>query len=170
VAFQEYDKDDNVLFPFIPGTDIGVADVVAMGSSAFNPENFKRYKFNYAGVSIFDQDTVVAIEYSRKNWFNGIIYISVNNLAIIRHTRNVKKGWNKYRDVIYRNLDGSYFPYKIKTILIAPHDKTLSIVDEIIITHIETSNVLPIEMEFYYFPKDIPYREEFWNSNYPLKK
>ncbi len=38
VAFQEYDKDDNVLFPFIPRTDIGVADVVAMGSSAFNPE------------------------------------------------------------------------------------------------------------------------------------
>ncbi len=171
LAFYEYYKGDkNLLFPFSPGTDIAIADVVAMGFSAFNPDNLRRYKFNYAGVSIFDQDTVVAIKYSRKNWFNGIIYIAVNNLAIIRHTRNVKKGWNKYRDVIYKNLNGYYFPYKLKTILIPSHDKTLSVVDEIFIKNIETDNVVPLEWEYYYIPKDVPYNEAYWNANYPMKK
>lgn len=67
--YQAYTVDEQY-FPYSPGLDIFTSDQVGLKDfkyTVFDPKNFKRMKFRYAGVSIFDQDTVVAIEYSRKN-------------------------------------------------------------------------------------------------------
>lgn len=67
--YQAYTVDEQY-FPYSPGLDIFTSDQVGLKDfkyTVFDPNNFKRMKFRYAGVSIFDQDTVVAIEYSRKN-------------------------------------------------------------------------------------------------------
>ncbi len=159
---------DEQYFPYSPGLDIFISDQVGLKEfkyTVFDPGNFKRMKFKYAGVSIFDQDTVIAIEYSRKNSeFKGIIYIATNNLAIIKHAmRGIS--------IIYKNVNGYYFPYTIKIKSPFINNEGIYYVDEISIKNIETENVAPLEKKFdQWYPKGVPYNEDYWKTNYPVKK
>ena len=168
--FHDYVKDNNEYFPYTPGLDIAAVDQIGWGEESFtvfNPKIFRKMEFKYDGVSIYDQDTVVAIEYSGKR-LNGKIYIASNNLAIIKHSF---KWGNNNQEIIYKNVIGYYFPYRITTKVPALHNKTIYLVDEIIIKNIVTDNVEPLEKKFdQWYPKGVPFDKEYWNSNYPIKK
>jgi len=170
LPFLDYMKDDTIYFPYWAGIGITGADQIGLGYSLFNKKNFKKMNFRYSGVSIFDEDTVVAIQYAfkKKSYFEGTIYIASNNLAFIKHTSRI--GRNNL-EIIYKNIDGYYYPYFIKWKLPARHDPSIYIVDEISLMHIETNEVVQLEQEHdHWFPTGVPYDEEYWNLNRPRKK
>jgi len=170
---------------YMPGFDIFLIDHIGAGAgsgySVFNPATFKKMKFRYAGVSIFDKDTVCAIEYGARKGniqsdstelngkYNGIIYIAVNNLAIIRH--KLKIGSGKY-DIIYKRQEGFYFPYFIRSEgRQPPLLKGLISIHEVFLRNMNTEGVQPLENKMEYWdPKDVPYNKEYWQANYPEKK
>jgi hypothetical protein len=172
---------------YVPGFDIGLSDNIGIGASkgfysVFNPATFKKMKFRYAGVSIFDQDTVCVIEYAARKSnikgdsteldgkYNGIIYVAVNTLAIVRH--KLKIGSGKY-DIIYKKQEGFYFPYFIRSEgRQQPYwDKRHSSIHEVFLKNINTKNVQAIENKLEYWdPKDVPYNKEYWQANYPERK
>lgn len=169
--------DNKGYFAYYPGFDIGVMDRIGWGveeATVLNPKNYKTMKFRYAGVSIFDQDTLVAIEYGRRkkdSRYYGTIYIASNNLAIIKLSLKYGKEGNSVWEIIYKKVNGYYFPYSIKSKTPVYYYTALSIVDEIIVTKIETDNVVPLEKKYdQWYPKGVPYDEEYWNLNYPIKK
>ncbi len=169
-AFQDYIKVKNEYFPYWPGIGITGMDQIGLGYSVFNPKNFKKMQFEYAGVSIFDKDTVVAIDYSykKKNHATGIVYVASNNLAFIKHSYRIGK---QERDIIYKNIDGYYYPYLIKSKIPAIHDNSLFIVDEISLRNVEVDDVVTLKQEHdHWFPRGVPNNEAYWNSNYPIKK
>lgn len=89
-------------FPFTPAFDVSLLDQIGVGNNGgytvFNPRKFDKMHFACAGISIFDEDTVARIEYSvrmrdirngsaeSKGNYHGVLYIAINNLAIVRHT------------------------------------------------------------------------------------
>ncbi len=167
-SFQYKDYPD-AYFPYNPGFDIAVVDQIGWGAKSsytiFHPKSIKKMEFKYGEVSIYDQDTVIAVEYSGKR-SSGKIYIASNNLAIVKHTI-IGRTWN--REIIYKNIGGYYFPYRIVTRSLAVHDRTISLEDEIIIKNIETTNVVPLEKRFdQYYPKGVPNDPHYWDSNYPI--
>lgn len=181
LPFHDYVKDDKEYFPYWPGYDIAI-DMVGWetGYGVFNPKRFKKMHFRYAGVSTFNQDTLVAVEYSNRKKgiketskntevkYEGIIYIALNNLAIVRHSLKIG---SIDHDMIYKNVKGHYFPYIIKVKRPVLHNSAITLVDEIYIKNIETDNVVSLEWEHgNWYPKGVPYDEAYWNSNYPLKK
>src|SRR5690606_20749615 len=93
-------------FSYFPGFDISVIDQIGVGPggryTVFNPRKFDNMEFAYAGISVFDKDTVSIITYSSRKKdlermseenggrYSGVIYIAVNNLAIVRHTLRIR--------------------------------------------------------------------------------
>lgn len=173
-------KTNKEYFTFFPGFDILLVDNMGAdkegGYTVFNPKIFDRMNFKYAGHSVFDQDTVVRIEYSRRKKdleiepgedvkYGGVIYIATNTLAIVRHMF----GFGTIRlDVIYKKVNGTYFPYSIKTHRLYNFDKKLYVIDHTVsLRRVIQDNVQVIEWSSDHWIMDVPYREAFWEENYP---
>lgn len=178
----DYDKKTKKeYFPFIPGFDIFLADRIGAGNdggyTVFNPKMFDKMNFRYAGVSVFDQDTVARIEYSRRKKdlekepgedgkYAGVIYIAINTLAVVRHTfgfGNIKL------DVIYKRSGASYFPYSIRTErLVYAGNKAYEVAHTASLRNIVREEVQAIEQSREnWHAEDVPFREQYWQSNYP---
>lgn len=174
-------KTKKEYFPFVPGFDIFLADRIGAGNeggyTVFNPKMFDKMSFDYAGVSVFDQDTVVRIEYSRRKndlekepgedgKYAGVIYIATNNLAIVRHTFGFG---NINMDIIYKKSGASYFPYSIQTErLIHVGKKAYAVVHTASLRNIIQEGVQLIEQSREnWYAEDVPFREQYWESNYP---
>ncbi len=184
LATYRFRKESQDHFPYWAGMDISLVDQIGAGAGSgytiFNPSLFKKLKFAYAGISIFDTDTLCAIEYSTRKkdvksaseevdgQYNGIIYIAVNNLAIIRHSLKIG---NKFFDIIYRKHGIHYFPYAIKSKYPAYPDKHYLVSLEVYLKVIRTENIEVIEHKpENWFPDGVPFREEYWKENYPKAK
>ncbi len=136
--------------------------------------------FNYAGLSVFDRDTVAIIEYSRRKKdlkkepgedakYAGVIYVAINNLAIVRHILgfgNIKV------DIIYKKSGASYFPYSIVTErIIQAGKKPYTVVHTASLRNIIQKGVQVIEQSSdNWHAEDVPFRKEYWESNYPDTK
>ena len=174
-------KTKKEYFPFIPGFDIFLADRIGAGSEGgytiFNPKMFDKMNFHYGGVSVFDQDTVARIEYSRRKKdlqkepgedgkYAGVIYIATNTLAIVRHTfgfGNIKL------DVIYKRSGASYFPYSIRTErVVYAGNESYEVVHTASLRNVLQKEVQVIEQtQENWHAEDVPFREHYWQSNYP---
>jgi hypothetical protein len=174
-------KTKKEYFPFIPGFDIFLADRIGAGSeggyTVFNPKMFDKMNFHYGGVSVFDQDTVARIEYSRRKKdiqkepgedgkYAGIIYIATSTLAIVRHTfgfGNIKL------DVIYKRSGASYFPYSIRTErVVYAGDKAYEVVHTASLRNVLQEEIQVIEQtQENWHAEGVPFREQYWQSNYP---
>lgn len=174
-------KTKKEYFPFVPGFDIFLADRIGAGNeggyTVFNPNMFDKMSFHYAGLSVFDQDTVARIEYSRRKKdlqkepgedekYAGVIYIAINNLAVVRHTfgfGNIKL------DIIYKKSGASYFPYSIQTErLIHASKKAYEVVHTASLRNVIQEGVQVIEQSREnWHAEDVPFREQYWESNYP---
>jgi hypothetical protein len=159
-------------FPFWPAPAINIDQVGSFG--IFDPKRFNKMHFTYAGIAVFDRDTVMAIEYSPKKKdvkgtpgsldgrVNGIIYIAVNNLAIIRHT--LKVGYQRH-DIIYKKNGSYYYPYLIQLEYGYHHYK---IPHSLVLRDIKTTDVEVIENKpKNWHPEDMPYNKAYWDTTYP---
>lgn len=169
-------------FYLFPGFDVFLIDQLGVGSgtryTVFNPGKFDKMDFAYAGISIFDKDTVCAIEYSLRKRdlkessgeldgkYNGVIYVALNNLAIVRHTLKIG---HSTLDVIYKRIAGAYFPYSIQSHRPAyAGKKAYLLAHTVSFRNINQKNVEVIENDTRNWrPEDVEFNKKFWDENYP---
>jgi hypothetical protein len=179
-----YDKTlGKEYFPYTPGFDISLIDQIGVGAGSrytvFNPKKFNRMNFGYVGISVFGKDTVAVIEYALRKKdvkdpserlegrYNGIIYVAINNLAIVRHTLAMGRG-SKF-DIIYRKTGSGYFPYSIRSERpVYAEGKRYSLVQTVSLRNIRRTGVEVIEnRRENWHPEDVPFNKEYWDENYP---
>jgi len=171
-------------YELLPTFDVFLVDFIGAGTTynytVFNPQYFKRLEFRQVGISNFEHDTVIVIQYDQKSFkkeegsLGGTLFISTRNLAIVKHERRIGKN---YLEVIYKDYNGNYFPYFVKTIY--PEKKEgkvfkLNIVHEAYITKVETDNIEVIPEKAWppnssWHLVDVPYNKAFWDKNYPKR-
>ncbi len=159
---------------------------VDMISSSFkhgviNPKHLDKFDLKYAGVSTFDEDTVFNIEYFAPKptkeitgfgivpkVYRGNIYITTGTNAIVKH--EITTDQFSY-SIIYKNLEGKYFPYYISgerrttaTIMLS------KITNSITLRSIETKHVKTLDYKTNEFENVnlVKFDESFWNTNYPI--
>lgn len=172
-------------FPYVPGFDIFLVDQLGVGDGSrytvFNPRKFARMDFAYVGISVFDKDTVAVIEYALRKKdiqnpseqvdgkYDGIIYVAINNLAIVRHT--LKMGKASILDIIYKKAGNNYFPYSIHTERpVYSGRKSYSLVQTVSLRRIGQTNVEVIQNDpRHWYPEDVEFNKQYWDANYPDK-
>src|SRR5690606_2177552 len=165
--------------------DISVIDQIGVGPggryTVFNPRKFDNMEFAYAGISVFDKDTVSIINYSSRKKdlermseenggrYSGVIYIAVNNLAIVRHTLRIR---SSELDIIYKNFGGQYFPYSLRTEHPIYSDKSkYLLLQTISLRNIKRENVEVVEnLPQHWFVEDVAFNEGYWDANYPVDR
>ena len=146
----------------------------------FNLENFPDFRFKYSGVSIYDKDSVYIVEYEAvrpsskitglgkaPQFYRGKIFITIHDNAIVKH--RVEVDWLE-SEIIYRKINGYYFPYYIEgTRILNPSKKQkFRVKNSIALKTIKLENVSIIrDKEDDYCLENISFDKEYWNSNYP---
>lgn len=178
----KYDKKRKLeyfAYENLPGFDVFVIDMIGsttLPNTVFNPDYFKRLEFRHLENTRFEKDTVFVIEYDANGFkqegersFRGKLYISTRTLAILRHERSIGRN---YLAVIYRPMDGYYFPYFIKSIYKAQGASAIDVTHEAYITKIITQNpdiisTHPDQKNWHL--DDVAFDINFWETNYPVK-
>jgi hypothetical protein len=146
-----------------------------------NLKHLDKFDLKYAGVSIFDEDTVFNIEYFAPKptkeitgygivprVYKGSIYITTSTNAIVKH--EITTDQFSY-SIIYKKLEGKYFPYYISGERRTARTITLSkITNAITLRSIETKNVKIIDYKTNEFGNvnQVKFDEDYWNTNYPI--
>jgi hypothetical protein len=98
------------------------------------------------------------------------LYISVKNLAILRHTRKI--GTLNF-EVSYRKWGEGYFPYFVKSVYPdSDKGKKFEVVMEAFIKSISITNIKVYKREDLknWHLEDVVYDADFWDTNYPSAK
>jgi len=158
-------------FGYFPGFDISLIDQLGSegkygktenGYTVFNPKKSSKMKFAFGESSVFNGDTVIAVNYSDKKKYGGTIYIAVNTLAIVRHTLNFGNGY----DIIYKKNADGYYPYLIQSEY--SRSQNLKIHNTVYLRDVNKKNVEIIEQNTGpKWPEDVPYNKIYWDANYP---
>lgn len=176
-------KTKKEYFPYGHAFDLSLSDQLGMGSNGytvFNPKKAKGMKFTFAESTIFDQDTVVAINYSEGHRdYNGVIYISVNNLAIIKHSVNIG---STTREIVYKKYNNLYYPYSIRSEYPSVYSeypsvrgeqpvvrsKHYSIHQAVSLQRIISKDVQTVESN-QMWSEEVPYDKTYWDKHFPIK-
>lgn len=172
-------------YPYWPTLEIHRADVISdpHKTGILNSANIDKFTFKYAGVSMYETDTVYQIEYQAPKptkkltgygivpqVYKGVVYITTTSNAIVRHDIVTDQFQHS---IIYKKLDDYYFPYLITG------ERTLKgqnlftkITNSIILTNVILENVRPVENTTNEFGDitALPDDNEFWEMNYPEVK
>lgn len=169
-------------FPFVPGFAIFLIDQIGVGDggrySVFNPKKFSKMAFAYTGLSLFDDRPVSVIEYSLRQKdvrkasedidgrYNGVIYIALDDLAIIRHTLKIGATSS---DIIYKKREGYYFPYLIRSERQSyGPDRSYVITNTVSLRDIHLEKVQAIDQhDRILHHEDVVYDKQYWDENYP---
>lgn len=172
-------KTKKAYFPYLPGFDIFLMDQLGVGEglvySVFNPKSYSKMVFTDAGISKFDEDTVRAINYrlrkapnakpNKSEKYSGVIYVSVNNLAILKHSLKIND--HSY-EIVYRKVEQKYFPYFIRTeTLHMERKKQYTLTHELFLRSIEKDSVRVLQTQSSKRPEDLSFDSGYWRSNYP---
>jgi len=169
-------------YNYWPSFEIHNADQIVSSIKAgiLNAKNLDKFKSKYLGVSIFDEDTVYNIEYYAPKptkeitgyvvapkTYKGNIYITTNTNAIVKHEIITDQ---LSFSIIYKKLEGKYFPYFISGERRPKPTVMLSkITNAVTLRSIETKNVKIIDYKTNEFRNAnlVKFDKEFWNTNYP---
>jgi hypothetical protein len=185
-VLQNWDKKRKMnyfIFEMLPQFDIFLTDMIGVGKkfnyTVFNPDYLNRLEFKEIETTIVDSNPVIVIEYAEKysgkephkTKLYGALYISANDLAIVKHVRRIGKN---SLEILYKKQDGYYYPYFFKTIYPVNQDKNgnfkLKVVHEAYVKTITTENVVVIsQTKEGWHLEDVPYRKEYWDKSYPMK-
>lgn len=137
-------------------------------------ESLKKIEPKLIGTQLYDGDTVFVIQYNYQ--VTGTIYISSKDYAILKHvTKSSGKGYVNRTEILYKNLDGKYFPYAANGDYLHQYKvdgvkKTLKISNRTRLLKVETMTINPFEYnQELWFPKNVKYDKDYWDNNYPKK-
>ena len=160
-------------FPFFPSYDIAALDQIGSnkeipGINIYNPEKFDEMEIKISGQTLFDEDTLWIIDYTlkRDSKFNGTLYISSGNFAILKNKIQLRSASS---EIMYKKIDGHYFPYSLKSERPYPIGNT----SYSIVHHVILKNINPIRVEVItqgsknIYAEDVPYNQNYWDLYYP---
>lgn len=185
-VLQNWDKKRKMnyfTFEMLPQFDIFLTDMIGVGKkfnyTVFNPDYLNKLEFKEIETTIVDSDPVIVIEYAEKysskephkTKLYGALYISANDLAIVKHVRRIGKN---LLEILYKKQEGYYYPYFFKTVYpVNPNRKgdfKLKVIHEGYIKKIDTKNVTIIgQSKEDWHLQDVPYRKEYWDKYYPMR-
>jgi hypothetical protein len=168
-----------------PTVDIHQADLIEnpYHTGIFNLKYSNEFITKYAGVSVYDMDTVYNIEYyaptpTKKNTgyglvpkiYKGNIYITTTGHAVVKH--DIVTDIFTFT-IIYKKLEEKYFPYFVSAERkIQNTNAWTKWHNTITLKNIETKNVKVIDYKTNEFESltDVKYNENFWNTYYSTDK
>ncbi|MBL7849123.1 MAG: carboxypeptidase-like regulatory domain-containing protein [Cyclobacteriaceae bacterium] len=175
-------------YGFWPSFEVRQADQLTNShrGGIFNAEHHRHFVFEYAGVMRYESDTVFRINYYAPrptaaitgygivpSYYKGTVYIATGTLAVVRH--EVVTSSFRYH-VIYRKVDGAYFPYyfsgeRKQEFKLPGGKRTLISFNEIHVTRIALQQVQPLpEKTNEYDIRKVTYHPGFWDTYYPSRK
>jgi hypothetical protein len=171
-------------YPFWPTLEIHRADLIADPSKTgiLNEKNIDKFEYNYAGVVMYDEDTLYQIEYVAPKptqkitgygvvpkVYKGTIYITTSSNAIVKH--EIETDQFSY-SIIYKKIKSNYFPYILRGERRLMGENLFSTVSNIVrLTNIELDNVKVIDYKTNEFQNlsQLPDDKEYWDVNYPVE-
>jgi erythromycin esterase-like protein len=137
-------------------------------------ESLKKIEPKLIGTQLYDGDTVFVVQYNYQ--FAGTIYISSKDYAILKHiTKASGKGFKNRTEIIYRKLDGKYFPYAANGDFLHEYKvdgvkKYLKVSNRTRLNRIAIKDINSFEhSQELWHPKNVKYDKEYWDNNYPKK-
>lgn len=170
-------------YEYWPTYEIHRADEIStpFRHGVFNLENARKFNLRYSGVSIYEEDTVYNIEYYAPKpnkeitgygivpkVYKGSIYITVGTRAIVKH--EITTDYFSFL-IIYKKIEEKYFPYFISgKRKIHGSGLPVRILNLITLRSIESKNVKVVQSKTNELGplNDVKFKEEFWNTHYPL--
>lgn len=171
-------------YEYWPSYEIQAVDQISSSykQGVLNLKNIDKFNLKYSGVSMFDEDTVYNIEYYAPKppkeitgygivpkMYKGNIYITSSTYAVVKH--EITNDHFSY-SVIYKKLEGKYFPYFISGERKTKATVVLSkITNSIILRSIETKNakIIDYKTNEHQNANLVKFDEVFWNTNYPIE-
>lgn len=102
-------------------------------------KSLPEFEIKYQGIITYEGDSVYVISYNapkpnkkitslstvpRNYFYSGKLYIDINSKAIVRHSlQQGTKGFPLSQEILYRKINGFYFPYYIQSERIVNADK-----------------------------------------------
>lgn len=169
-------------YDYWPGLEIHVADLISSPykQGILNLKHLDKFDLKYSNVSLYDEDTVLSIEYSLPKptkeitgygivpeTYRGTIFIATGTNAIIKH--EITTDQFSY-SVIYKKIEGKYFPYLLSGERRPEATAELSkITNTISLRRVETKEIKVIDSKTNEFGDldSVKFDEAFWNANYP---
>lgn len=174
-------------YGYWPSFEIHVADLLTSEYSMgiFNFNNLHKFKLKYAGVSIYENDTVYNIEYyapkptakitgygTVPKTYKGNIYITTSTNAIVRH--EIETDSFRYH-VIYKKMEDKYFPYyfsgqRVNDFKLPDGKREFRTFNTLVVTKVDLQNVKVIDENANESDiSQVRYDEKYWNEFYPLE-
>lgn len=134
-------------------------------------ESFKKIDPRLVGTQMYDGDTVFVISYNYV--VAGTIYISSKDYAIVRHvTTSEGRGHRNRTEIIYRKLDGKYYPYVangdyLHEYKIDGKKRQLRITNRVTLRSVRVADAVPFAYnQDLWHPKNVAYDEGYWKRNF----
>lgn len=172
-------------YPFWPTLEIHRADLIAdpVKTGIFNKKNLDKFEFEYKGIVMFDNDTLLQVDYFApkpttkitgygvvpKN-YSGSVFVTLNTAAVVRHDITTDSFSYSIR---YKKHDQWYFPYLITgKRTFKDENMFTTILNSILLTDIILDSVKVIDYQTNEFTNldQLPDDKEYWNLHYPLGK
>ena len=170
---------------YVPTHEIHAIDVIANPEKfgVFNEANLGNITFRYDGSTLYERDTVFKISYTISKpakkvtgygapllFFKGHLTIA-SNLAIVEHSTETDRTTSR---IIYRKIDGFYFPYSIVGTRNRPtnhqHTSVYTIENHLRLLNVSTQNTQPIENGSNEVDlSKVKYNKHFWEQHYPSR-
>ncbi|MCZ8023717.1 MAG: carboxypeptidase-like regulatory domain-containing protein [Cytophagales bacterium] len=175
-------------YGYWPSFEIGSADLLTdqFKRGIFNLDLLDDFRFKYAGVSIYENDTVYNIEYYAPRpttkitgygivpkTYRGNIYITTSTNAVVRH-EIITSSFTYH--VIYKKLNDRYFPYyfsglRINEFKLPGGKREFRTYNTVTVTKIILHDVKVIDDKANDFDVNkVRYDERFWNEYYPIER
>ena len=172
-------------YGYWPSFEIHAADLLTTEyrKGIFNLDNLHKFKLKYAGVSIYENDTVYNIEYyapkptakitgygTVPKTYKGNIYITTSTNAVVRH--EIETESFKYH-VIYNKLGDKYFPYyfsglRVNDFKLSGGKRKFKTFNTLVVTKVDLQNVKVIDENANESDiNKVPYDEKYWSEFYP---
>jgi hypothetical protein len=168
-------------YSYWPSFEIHTVDQIASSVKigVLNEKSLAKFNLKYAGVSLFDSDTVYQIEYVLPKptkeitgygivpkTYRGTLFITTRSHALVKH--EVEDDHFSYR-IIYKKMGDYYFPYHISG---DRHPAGIRLVSKVqntlTLKRINTENVTIVNSPTNEFGslESVEYDEAFWATNY----
>jgi hypothetical protein len=175
-------------YGYWPSFEIGSADLLTdqFKRGIFNLDLLDDFRFKYAGVSIYENDTVYNIEYYAPRpttkitgygivpkTYRGSIYITTSTNAVVRH--EIITSSFKYH-VIYKKLNDRYFPYyfsglRINEFKLPGGKREFRTYNTVTVTKILLQDIKVIDNKANEFDVNkVKYDDKFWNEYFPIER
>jgi hypothetical protein len=175
-------------YGYWPSFEIGSADLLTdqFKRGIFNLDLLDDFRFKYAGVSIYENDTVYNIEYYAPRpttkitgygivpkTYRGNIYITTSTNAVVRH-EIITSSFTYH--VIYKKLNDRYFPYyfsglRINEFKLPGGKREFRTYNTVTVTKIILQDIKVIDNKANEFDVNkVKYDDKFWNEYFPIER